>query len=90
MTRIIFTDSYKKKSAKFIRKHPELKELYGKILKLAEVNINHPSLRLHKLKGKLADLSSISINLSYRITIYFLLEKDAIVPIDIGSHDEVY
>jgi mRNA-degrading endonuclease YafQ of YafQ-DinJ toxin-antitoxin module len=90
MNKIIFTETYKKKSAKFLKKHPELLDIYAKVIRLVEVNINHPSLRLHKLKGRLSQLSSISINMSYRITIYFLIEKNTIIPIDIGSHEEVY
>jgi mRNA-degrading endonuclease YafQ of YafQ-DinJ toxin-antitoxin module len=54
------------------------------------VDPGHPSLRLHKLKGRLSDLFSVSINITYRITLYFIIEEDAIVPVDIGSHDEVY
>jgi mRNA-degrading endonuclease YafQ of YafQ-DinJ toxin-antitoxin module len=90
MTKLIFTETYTKKEKKFLKKHPELISLYSKVLKLVELNVNHPSLRLHKLKGKLANLSSISINMTYRLTIYFIIDKDSIVPVDIGSHDEVY
>lgn len=90
MTKIIFTESYVKREKKFLRLHPELNATYGKVLRLVELNINHPSLRLHKLKGKLQNLSSISINSAYRITIYFLIRESAIVPVDVGAHEEVY
>ncbi len=90
MAEIIYTDSYNKRAGKFIKKHPDLISQYEKTLKLLEINPQHPSLRLHKLQGKLADLFSVSINISYRITILFLLNHDKIIPIDIGSHDEVY
>ena len=50
----------------------------------------HPSLRLHKLKGKLADFYSISINMEYRVIIDFIIKDGEIIPIDIGSHDDVY
>ena len=90
MAEIIYTQSYIKRAKKFIKKHPELISQYDKPLKLLEINPNHLSLRLHKLQGKLSDLYSVSINISYRISIYFLLEKDKIMPVDIGSHDEVY
>jgi mRNA-degrading endonuclease YafQ of YafQ-DinJ toxin-antitoxin module len=90
MTRILFTETYNKKASKFIKKHPEIIKLYEKTLLLVEANIYHPSLRLHKLKGPLDNLHSISINLSYRITIYFLIKDDTVIPIEIGSHDEVY
>ncbi|MCL5028546.1 MAG: plasmid stabilization protein [Bacteroidetes bacterium] len=90
MAEIIYTDSYLKRAKRFIKKHPELISQYGKTLKLLELNPNHPSLRLHKLQGKLSELYSVSINISYRISIYFLIDKDKIVPVDIGSHDDVY
>jgi len=87
---IIYTNSYLKRVKKFIKKHPELVSQYEKTLKILELNPAHPSLRLHKLSGKLSELHSVSINISYRISIYFLIEKDKIIPVDIGSHDEVY
>lgn len=90
MADIVFTDNYIKKATKFIKKHPELVSQYKKTLKLMELNPYHPSLRLHKLEGKLSELYSVSINISYRIAIYFIIEDDRIIPVDIGSHDEVY
>ena len=47
------------------------------------------SLRLHALKGKLAGLHSVSINLSYRITLELLITDAEIVPLNVGDHDEV-
>lgn len=90
MAKIIFTESYTKKAVKFIKKHPELVKQYKKTLELLEINPFHPALRLHKLKGRLSELYSVSINISYRITLDFFIEKDHIVPIHIGSHDELY
>jgi len=88
--RIIYTHSYLKRAAKFIKRHPELLPQYEKTLKLLELNPRHPSLRLHRLTGTLRDLHSVSINISYRITMEFLLEDGKIIPVSIGSHDEVY
>jgi toxin HigB-1 len=87
---ILYTDSYLKRAGKFIRKHPDLISQYEKTLKILEINPFHPSLRLHKLQGKLSELYSVSINISYRMTIIFMVEDDKIIPIDLGSHDEVY
>jgi proteic killer suppression protein len=87
---IVYTDSYISRARKFLRKHPELNSQYEKTLKLLELNPYHPSLRLHKLRGKLSKPYSASINISYRITIYFLIDKDRIIPVDIGSHDAAY
>jgi len=87
---ILYTDSYLKRAKKFFKKHPDLIAQYGKTLQLLEINPNHPSLRLHKLHDKLSELYSVSINISYRISIVFIIEKDQIIPIDIGTHDDVY
>ena len=90
MYNIVFTESYIKRAKKFFKKHPEVLPQYEKTLKLLELNPTHPTLRLHKLKGRLSELFSVSINITYRITIIFLIEDNRIVPVDIGKHDKVY
>jgi toxin HigB-1 len=87
---IIYTESYIKRARKFFKKHPDLIPQYEKTLKLLELNPYHPSLRLHKLHGKLQELYSVSINIAYRICIDFIVEEVRIIPIDVGTHDEVY
>ena len=87
---LIFTDSYIKKAIKFVTKHPELISQYEKTLKILEVDPHHPSLRLHQLKGRLKDLHSVSINISYRITIEFYFSDKEIVLVNVGHHDDVY
>jgi mRNA-degrading endonuclease YafQ of YafQ-DinJ toxin-antitoxin module len=87
---LIFTEQYNRRAARFLRRHPDAVSQYGKTLKLLQANPHHPSLRLHPLKGKLSGLHSVSINLSYRITIEMLITESAIVPINVGDHDEVY
>lgn len=88
--KLIYTQSYNKRAAKFLKKHPELAEQYKKTLKLLELDPFHPSLRLHQLKGKLKDLSSVSINVSYRITLEFVMIEKEIILVNVGHHDEVY
>lgn len=90
MANIIYTDSYNKRARKFLKKHPDLLKQYTKALQLLEENPYHPSLRLHKLEGRLSDLYSVSINIVYRITLEFIIEKDDILLINIGKHEEVY
>ena len=87
---LIFTDSYKKRARRFAKQHPELKEQYRTTLLLLAQNPYHPPLRLHPLKGKLEALHSISINLSYRITLEMIITEKEIVLVNVGSHDEVY
>ena len=90
MYKIIFTEAYTKRAIRFIRKNPQLRKQYEKSLLLLELNPYHPSLRLHRLQGKLQDLHSVSINLSYRITIEFLIRDQTIIPVAVESHDEIY
>ena len=87
---IVFTEAYTRRAISFLRKHPELRAQYQKTLELLELNPRHPSLCLHKLSGRLAGLHSISINMSYRITLEFLIEGDRILPINVGKHEDVY
>jgi mRNA-degrading endonuclease YafQ of YafQ-DinJ toxin-antitoxin module len=87
---LVFTAQYEKRALRFLKRHPELERQYLKTLQLLEANPLHPSLRLHRLSGRLADLHSVSINLSYRITMEFLIENLEIIPVDVGDHDTVY
>ena len=87
---LIYTNSYIKRASKFVKKHPDLVSQYEKTLKLIEIDPTHPSLRLHPLKGKLKDLHSVSINISYRITLEFILVNKKIILVNVGHHDKVY
>lgn len=88
--KIIRTDEYFKKLKKFIKKHPDVLDRYVKTIKLLEVDPYHPSLRLHKLQGGLKEYQSVSITMKYRVVIDFIIRKNEIIPIDIGTHEEVY
>lgn len=85
MFKIIFTDKYSKKSRSFLKIHPELVAPYKKTIILLKTNPFHPSLRLHKLKGRLNHYQSVSINLQYRILIDFIIQDDQVILIDIGD-----
>jgi mRNA-degrading endonuclease YafQ of YafQ-DinJ toxin-antitoxin module len=87
---LIFTDQYVKRATRFIKRHPELEKQYLKALQLLELNPHHPSLRLHALSGRLQGLHSVSINLSYRITLELLIRDEEIILVNVGDHDVVY
>lgn len=88
--RLIFTEQYTRRAARFLKRHPEMENIYSKTLHLLEANPHHPSLRLHALKGKLTGLQSVSINMSFRISLEMIItDKDSIL-INVGDHDEVY
>jgi mRNA-degrading endonuclease YafQ of YafQ-DinJ toxin-antitoxin module len=85
--KLIYTNSYIKRASKFVKKHPDLISQYQKTLQLLEIAPNHTSLRLHPLKGKLKNLYSVSINISYRITLDFYITKKEIILVNIGHHE---
>jgi len=87
---LVFTDQYNRRAARWLRRHPELRNQYLKTLQLLEANPYHPSLRLHALKGRLSGLHSVSINLSQRITLELLIQDREIIPVNVGDHDTVY
>jgi len=88
--KLIYTESYLRRARKFLRKHPEIVNQYRKTLELLEANPYHPSLRLHGLEGRLNALSSVSINMSYRIVIEMEIKEGEIILLNVGSHDQVY
>ena len=87
---LLFTERYNRRGARFLQRHPELRDTYRKTLLLLEANPRHPSLRLHALKGRLQGLHSVPINISYKITLELMIDGQGLIPIDIGSHDAVY
>ncbi len=88
--RLIFTETYNRSALRWLKRHPDLKSQYLKTLKLLEANPFHPSLRLHALSGRLQGLHSVSINLSYRITLELLVHGEDVILVNVGNHDQVY
>jgi mRNA-degrading endonuclease YafQ of YafQ-DinJ toxin-antitoxin module len=88
--KLIYPESYIRRARKFLKKHPERHNQYRKTLELLELNPYHPSLRLHSLQGRMSGLSSVSINISYRIVLEFMIKGDEILLVNIGKHDQVY
>lgn len=87
---LVFTDQYNRRAARFLKRHPQVREQYRKTLLLLQANPHHPSLRLHALSGRLNGLHSVSINLSYRITLELVIRDRQIVPINVGDHDALH
>jgi len=83
-------ERYNRRAARFLRRHPELRDAYRKTLLLLEANPHHLSLRLHALKGRLQGMHAVLITISDRITLELLIDGQRLIPIDIGSHDTVY
>lgn len=83
---LVFTEAYTRRAARWLKKHPELRTQYLKTLQLLAANPFHPSLRLHALSGKLQGVHSVSINVSYRITLALLIQDGKIIPVNVGDH----
>lgn len=77
-----FTRQLKQK----VKKQPSLASKIKKQLNLLLKQANHPSLRLHKLKGKRINQYSISIESDLRIT--FLKEKGNYILTGLITHDQ--
>ena len=87
---LVYTEQYNRRALRFIKRHPDLKNQYLKTLQILEINPAHPSLRLHPLQGKLKHLHSVSINMSYRITLELLISDEEIILLNVGDHQTVY
>lgn len=70
------------------RQDKKLFERIDKQLTLFQKDPNHNSLRLHKLKGNLKNVWSISIDKNYRML--FIDGGDSAYFFELGTHDEVY
>ena len=90
MFALVFTEQYNRRAARFLKRHPDLRQQYLKTLQVLAANPDHPSLRLHPLCGKLDGLHSVSIKLSYRITLELLIQDGQIIPVNVGDHDAMY
>ena len=87
---LVFSEQYNRRAARFLTRHPNLRQQYLKTLQVLEANPAHPSLRRHPLRGKLDGLHSVSIKLSYLITLELLIQDGQIIPVNAGDHDAVY
>ena len=81
-----FSDKFQKQVKKLIKANPSLKSQIRKTVRLLAKDINHPSLRLHKLSGE--KYWSISVN--KRIRIIASWSEDRLNLLRIGTHEEVY
>ncbi len=87
---IIFTERFTRIAARFLKHHPDMARAYEKTLALLQVSPQHPSLRMHPLGRRLHGVHSVSINVSYRVTLHLLVTEHEIVPLNVGEHNAVY
>ncbi|KKP63085.1 MAG: type II toxin-antitoxin system mRNA interferase toxin, RelE/StbE family [Patescibacteria group bacterium] len=85
MTKILYSSQFEKS----FRKIPEnIAQLFNDKQSFFILNSFNPLLKTHKLKGKLKEYYSFSVNLEYRV-IFKIVSKEKILFLDIGTH-EIY
>jgi len=72
-----------------VRNDQELKRRFWEALELFSMEPFNPRLRTHKLTGKLEGLLAFSVAFDCRV-IFKFLDKNEVLLVDIGDHDEVY
>jgi mRNA-degrading endonuclease YafQ of YafQ-DinJ toxin-antitoxin module len=86
---VSFSSAFKRVFKKRIKGNKDLEEKFWRKLEQFTVDPYDPSLKTHKLSGKLKEYWSFSIDYDERILFYFTEDEKAVF-VDIGSHDEVY
>lgn len=70
----------------FKKLEPALQDEAREKIDLFKISSNHKQLRVHALKGSLAEYMSFSVNYRYRIVFTFI-DKKTVVLLAIGDHD---
>ncbi|NJO41152.1 MAG: type II toxin-antitoxin system mRNA interferase toxin, RelE/StbE family [Cyanobacteria bacterium CRU_2_1] len=94
MRQLVLSTGFKRAFRKFVKRNPQSQSQIEGILSQMQADVFAPPLGTHKLSGNLSGLRACSCGYDCRIV--FSIEKDketereVIVLIDIGTHDEVY
>lgn len=89
MTKVSFDPAFQRSFRKRAKRNSRLKLKFSEKLEQFIRDPFHPSLKTHKLSGKLQDLWSFSLDYDARVLFYFVEDNKAIF-VDIGNHDQVY
>jgi mRNA-degrading endonuclease YafQ of YafQ-DinJ toxin-antitoxin module len=87
MKRLKFSPGFQKKLAAIHRRDKKLSLKIQKQLKIFLADPRHPSLRLHKLKGELKNVWSVSVDRGFRL---LFIDDAEYYFFDLGEHDEIY
>ncbi len=89
MIEIAFSSSFKRTFKQRIAGNVGRENTFRTKIESFSNNPFEPSLKTHKLSGRLKDYWSFSVEYDLRIIFYFS-DKQKVVLIDIGTHKEVY
>jgi addiction module RelE/StbE family toxin len=94
VTTLVWSASFVRAFKRLARKDPQLTSRTKRALELLSDEAFHPSLRTHKLKGKLAGSWACSVDYETRIVFDFVQNptsnEEEILLLTVGTHDEVY
>lgn len=84
---VTFSSSFKRAFKKRIQGNTDLEKRFWQKVEQFTLDPFNPSLKTHKLSGKLKELWSFSVDYDERILFYFTEDGKAVFA-DIGNHDE--
>lgn len=87
--KVSFDPAFRRSFQKRIHTSEKLKKRFNELLPIFIANPFDTRLRTHKLSGRLEGLYSFRIDYDLRVVFYFV-DDDRAVFVDIGTHDEVY
>ena len=89
MIEITFCPTFQRAFRKRIKGNTDLQTRFWQKIEQFQQDPFQPTLRTHKLSGKMKNTWSFSIEYDARVIFYFTDDGKAVF-IDIGTHDEVY
>ena len=90
MFNIVSTEYFLRRAAKFLKKHPDLRERFANVVDDLKQDPFAPHLAYHPLGGKLKDVQAVSVTYELRIILRIEATEQEIILLDVGSHEEVY
>ena len=90
MYSLLTTEYFLRKSRKFLKKHPDLRSRYARVIDDLKEDPFARHLRYHQLSGEMEGLQAVSLTYDYRIILTVLVTEKGVVLLDIGDHDDVY
>ena len=89
MIKVTWDSGFRRTYRRKLKDNEDLKKKFWTAMEVFSRAPFHPRLRTHKLTGKLDGLWAFSVVYDCRVIFKFLNKNDVLL-IDIGSHDEVY
>ena len=86
---VCFSFSFKRAFKKRIKGDADFEARFWQKLEQLIREPFEPSLKTHKLSGRLKEFCSFSVDYDERVLFYFTEDGKAVF-VDLGSHDEVY